>query len=176
MALSLLLCAYFSLKAQDRTVGIFNISGEVFDGYTLFSPAANTTAYLIDECGQLINSWESQYRPGNAIYLTPDGFLYRAGRLNNLQIHAGGAGGIIEKFNWQGEVVWSFEYNSPTYRAHHDFQVLPNGHILILAWELKTMQESIDNGRNPELLSEGELWPEEIIEVKPNCIIGNKPY
>lgn len=163
-----------SLLGQDRTVGVFNIDNDVFDGYTLFSPAANTKAYLINECGQVINSWESEYRPGNAVYLSPDGNLYRAGRLNNLQIHAGGGGGIIEKFNWQGEVVWSFEYNSPTYRAHHDFQVLPNGNVLILAWELKTQQESLDNGRNPNLLSEEELWPEEIIEVRPEGTNGGE--
>lgn len=156
-----------SLLGQDRTVGVFNIDNDLFDGYTLFSPAANTTTYLINECGQLVNSWVSEYRPGNAVYLEPDGYLYRAGRLNNLQIHAGGAGGIIEKFNWEGEVVWSFEYNSPTYRAHHDFQVLPNGNVLILAWELKDRETSIENGRDPELLSEDELWPEEIIEVRP---------
>jgi hypothetical protein len=163
----LLFAVSFSLKAQDRTVGIKSIDKEVMAGYTLFSPAANTTTYLINECGQLVNSWVSEYRPGNAVYLEPDGYLYRAGRLNNLQIHAGGAGGIIEKFNWEGEVVWSFEYNSPTYRAHHDFQVLPNGNVLILAWELKDRETSIENGRDPELLSEDELWPEEIIEVRP---------
>jgi len=166
--------ASMSSFSQERTVGIMNISQGLFDGYTLFSPSSNTHIYLIDECGQMVNSWESQYRPGNAIYLSPDGYLYRAGRLDNQQIHAGGAGGIIEKFNWEGELVWSYEYNSPTYRAHHDFQVMPNGNVLILAWELKSQVESIENGRDPNLLSEGELWPEKIIEVKPEGIDGGQ--
>ena len=75
---------------------------------------------------------------------------------------AGGGGGIIERFNWEGDLLWSYTYNSPTHRAHHYFQVLPNGNILILAWELKTAEEALGYGRNPELLSENELWPEEI--------------
>ena len=170
ISICLIMICHFMGIGQDRTVGIFNIDSGVHEGYTLFSPAANTKVYLINDCGEVVNSWESEFRPGNAVYLTPDGYLYRAGRLNNLQIHAGGAGGIIEKFNWQGEVVWSFEYNSPTYRAHHDFQVLPNGNVLILAWELKSGEESINNGRNPNLLSEGELWPEKIIEVEPTGV------
>ena len=154
-------------NGQERTVGVFNIAPEVIEGYTLFSPAANTTAYLINDCGEIVNTWESAHRPGNALYLTAQGDLYRAGRLNNLQIHAGGGGGIIERFNWEGDLVWSYTYNSPTHRAHHDFQVLPNGNILILAWELKTAEEALAYGRNPELLSENELWPEEIIEITP---------
>ena len=90
-----LIVTVLCVNAQDRTVGVFNIENNIEEGYTLFSPAANTTSYLINECGEVVNSWVSDYRPGNALYLTPDGFLYRAGRLNNLQIHAGGAGGII---------------------------------------------------------------------------------
>lgn len=163
-----------NLNAQERSVGIFNIAADVEDGYTLFSPAASNTAYLINNCGELINSWECSTRPGNAVYLMPDGSLYRAGRLDNRQIHAGGAGGLIEKYNWEGDLVWSYTYNSPTYRAHHDFQVMPNGNVLILAWELKTYEECIENGRNPEILSENSLWPEKIIEVKPTGFEGGE--
>ena len=82
-------------------------------------------------------------------------------------IHAGGGGGLIEKYSWENDLLWSFEYNSPTYRAHHDFQVLPNGNVLILAWELRSKEEAITNGRDTTLLPDGELWPERIVEVEP---------
>lgn len=152
---------------EERTVGLMVNSSETYDGYTLFSPSSDTNVYLINNCGEKIHSWASHYRPGNAVYLQPDGTLWRAGRLTNQDINAGGAGGIIEQLDWDSNVIWSFTYNTSTVRAHHDFQVLPNGNVLVLAWEVRTMEECIANGRNPELLSESELWPEQIIEVKP---------
>ena len=158
---------FSSVFAQERTVGVFNNTAEAFEGYTLFSPAANNMVYLVDNCGRLVNSWECSAKPGNAIYLTTEGFLYRAAQMQNLKIFAGGAGGLIEKYNWDGDLVWSYTYNSPIQRAHHDFQVLPNGNVLILAWEVKSEEECLENGRNPELLAENVLWPEEIIEVTP---------
>ena len=157
----------FSVFAQERTVGVFNRAPGVSEGYTLFSPSANNVAYLIDNCGQLVHSWEASDKPGNALYLMDDGSLYRAAQTQNLQIVAGGAGGVIEKYNWEGDLVWTYTYSSPNFRAHHDFQVLPNGNVLILAWEVKSQMNCIQNGRDPELITENELWPEKIIEVEP---------
>ena len=57
----LLIVAYvvvFSVFAQERTVGVFNSALGVSEGYTLFSPSANNVAYLIDNCGQLMHSWD----------------------------------------------------------------------------------------------------------------------
>lgn len=165
----LLLFSCSSVWAQgvDRTLGLIQKSDESFEGYTLFSPGSDTNVYLINNCGELIHTWLTEYRPGNAVYLQPDGTLWRAGRLENQNIQAGGGGGIIQQLDWDSNVLWSFEYNTREYRAHHDFQILPNGNVLILAWVLKEKEEVLANGRNPELLSEDELWPEQIIEVKP---------
>ncbi|MFT6321951.1 MAG: hypothetical protein ACJAT4_002886 [Granulosicoccus sp.] len=106
--------------------------------------------------------------------MQPDGSLYRAGQLINQQIHEGGAGGLIEKYNWENDLLWSFTYNSPTYRAHHDFQVLPNGNILILAWEVIEKEEVIANGRDTTLLSDQKLWPEHIVEIEPIGVDSGK--
>jgi hypothetical protein len=35
---------------------------------------------------------------------------------------------------------------------HHDVKALPNGNILIIAWESKTNTEAIAQGRNPNLV------------------------
>ena len=153
--------------AQDRTVGVFQLETDAEEGYTLFSPSVNKSVYLIDNCGRLAHSWNCAAKPGNAVYLQPDGSLYRAGQLNNLKIHAGGAGGLIERYDWGNQLLWTFEYNTPTYRAHHDFQVLPNGNVLILAWEVKDLESCMANGRDTSILSNQKLWPEHIIEVAP---------
>ena len=159
---------------SQNTVGLILHEEETFEGFTLFSPSANSTVYLIDNCGKLINTWECSNKPGNAVYLQPDGSLFRAGQLINQQIHEGGAGGLIEKYNWDNDLMWSFTYNSPSYRAHHDFQVLPNGNVLLLAWEVKEKNEVIANGRDTTILSDEKLWPEHIVEIEPIGVDSGK--
>jgi hypothetical protein len=44
----------------------------------------------------------------------------------------------------------------------------------MIAWELKTATQAIEQGREPGLLTEGELWPEHIIEVKPVGVTGGE--
>ena len=43
---------------------------------------------------------------------------------------------------------------------------LPNGNVLILAWEYKSTAEAIAAGRDPTLLPDNAVWPEHIIEVQ----------
>jgi len=157
------------LFSQEQTVGVFIYDQNTYNGYTLFSPSKNT--YLIDNCGNLINQWTSQYQTGLSIYLLEDGTLLRTNRINTNNVFSGGGiGGGLEKLDWDGNVMWSYLYNSENYHQHHDVEVLPNGNILILAWERKTAEEAISQGRNPDLLEDNELWPEHIIEIEP---IGN---
>lgn len=136
---------------------------------TLFAPQGLTTTYLIDEHGDPVNTWESSYRPGLSAYLLEDRSLLRTaipGR-NGIFGNTGGAGGRVERFDWDGNLLWDFEYNSPKHLIHHDIEYLPNGNILMIAWEYKTAEEAIAAGRDPSLLVDGELWPDMIIEVEP---------
>jgi hypothetical protein len=147
-----------------------------FEGYTLFSPINSKTTYLIDNNGQLINSWDSNYTPGQSVYLLKDGSLLRTANNspgpNGSALNAGGAGGRIEIYNWEGDLTWFYELNNEQYRLHHDIDILPNGHILAVAWEQKTTTETISAGRNPNLLSEGVLWPDMIFEIEPTGSSG----
>ena len=85
----------------------------------------------------------------------------------NLTFHGGGAGGRVQEFTWDDELVWDFEYSSDTYLSHHDIERLPNGNVLMIAWELKNPEEAVAAGRDPELVAEDGLWADHIIEVKP---------
>ncbi len=72
-----------STFAQTPTVGtIFNTQG-AYDGYTLFAPLSSNTTYLIDNCGQQVNAWQSDAGPGDSAYLLEDGSLLRTKKLNN---------------------------------------------------------------------------------------------
>ncbi|MFK7810160.1 MAG: aryl-sulfate sulfotransferase [Saprospiraceae bacterium] len=150
---------------SQQTIGLFQNEEESFEGYTLFASTSYTSHYLIDNCGELVNEWPGQYRPGIASYLEEDGFLYRAVRNPGGSFFGGGLGGEIEKVDWEGNIVWSYRYANNQVHQHHDLEVLPNGNVLILAWEAKGMQEAIDEGHDPSL--EGAVWPEHIIEVEP---------
>ena len=174
--LTILLGCLFSnhLIAQDTTVGLIKME-KANSGYILFNPLNHNTTYLINRNGERVHSWESAYVPGMSAYLSDKGFLFRAGRVtDDTYINSGGAGGIIEKFNWDGDVVWQFRYSSPTVRQHHDFEILPNGNLLLLAWEKKTREEAVQAGRDPSAIGAGQLWPDHLIEVQPEGIQGGK--
>ncbi len=50
---------------------------------------------------------------------------------------------------------------------HHDLAVLPNGNILVVAWDRRSDAEVIAAGRNPNSISSNGVWFEKILEIKP---------
>ena len=169
-----LLLAALPLSAQTQTVGLFLNDAQAFRGYTLFAPLRANTTYLIDNDGKLVRSWQSSYQPGNAVYLLENGHLLRTGNARNPTFTSGGAGGRVQEFDWNGALLWDFEYSSNQYLQHHDVEPLPNGNVLLIAWELKSSSEAIAAGRNPALVSTRGLWPDKIIEVKPQGTNGGE--
>ena len=55
----------------------------------------------------------------------------------------------IEEYDWDGNLVWQFDYSASQYTQHHDIKPLPNGNILMLVVEKKTYEEAIVAGFNP---------------------------
>ena len=172
----LVLCAALSSvgATSERTVGLFLNEAGSFDGYTLFAPLRYDTTYLIDNDGSLIHSWGTG--AGFSAYLLDDGSLIRSSNFGPNPSFSGATGfgglGGVRQFAWDGTPVWEFEYSTADYMSHHDLEVLPNGNVLIIAWEHKTDVEAIAAGRNPDLLKDGELWPGHIIEVEPTGATG----
>ncbi len=153
-----------TMKAQ-QTVGLFTQNPGSLDGYVLFSPIPSDTTYLIDKCGYKVHSWWSTNHPGQSVYLLEDGTLLRPGALNNMTFNGGGRGGVIEKFDWNSNLLWTYTISSSTECQHHDLRQLPNGNVLAIVWELKTAAQAIAEGRNPANLGT-VLWSEKIIEVE----------
>jgi len=165
-----------SLQAQGRTTGIVLKDGsKSADGYTLFNSLSSKTTWLIDGSGRVANSWESDFVIGNSAYLLPDGDLLRTadpGPPANRVFVAGGDSGRVERYSWDGTLEWEFDYNDDTVRHHHDIAPLPNGNVLILAWEFRSRTDAVAAGRDPALLLRNAVWPEHIIEVKPEGASG----
>jgi len=154
---------------SQQTVGIFQNDSLSFNGYTLFAPMSSFTTYLIDNCGNSVHQWESDYRPGAVAYLHEDGHLYRAGTLPSSFFNGGGKGGRIEEFDWDGNLVWSFEYATEEYHLHHDIEILPNGNILAISWDKHSIEEAIQLGKDPNTVLI-QTWPDKIIELEK---VGN---
>ncbi len=169
---TLVFFAILSLQtsAQSQTVGLLNYEQGSLNGYTLFNPIRSTSTYLIDNCGRLVKEWESIYTPGNSTYLTEYGNLLRtasSGVQSNPVFAFGGAGERIQEVDWDNNLLWEFIYSDSTHRMHHDFVQLPNGNLIMPAWELKTAAEAIEAGRDTALLPDGVMWAEFVIEVVP---------
>ncbi|MCX6632474.1 MAG: aryl-sulfate sulfotransferase, partial [Candidatus Solibacter sp.] len=121
----------------------------------------------MDNNGRTVRSWKSQYEPGQSVYLLPNGHLLRAGMLKVQGGIGGGEGGIIEEFDWDGNLVWEFRHATRDYQMHHDIKPLPNGHVLAMAVERKSQEECVRAGFNPEMLRDGSLSPEYLLEIEP---------
>jgi hypothetical protein len=122
----------------------------------------------MDNDGMVVNKWKSQYFQSLGTYLLENGNLIRTcSHMINPIFPLGGYTGRVEIFDWNGNLLWYFEYSTNEYCLHHDVEILPNGNILMSAWEKKVANESIDKGRNPELNRWPYQCPEYIIEVEP---------
>lgn len=157
----------FSGAHARRTVGLLKDEPGAFSGYTLLSPGTHRTSYLIDTRGRVVHSWASAFFPGQSSYLLPNGNLLRTAALGNVIAPGGGAGGLVEEFDWNGNLVWRFALSTPTAMLHHDIERLPNGNTLMIVWEMKTGAEATAAGRDPAKMSQGVVWLDKIIEVQP---------
>lgn len=159
--------------AQDNTVGLLYYDpSSTYEGYNLIYPHNQPTAYLLDMCGQVVNQWtdDTDFRPGNTAYLTPEGKLVKTKRASTVTedaIWAGGGGAYVEIWDWDNNLEWSYFANDETERLHHDIAVKENGNILMVVWEYKSLEEVIQAGRDTSTLADGTMWPDKVIEVDP---------
>ena len=158
-----------SVPVGERTVGVVHSdSDKACPGYTLLSAGRET--YLLDADGRVVHEWRAE-RVSFCAYLLSNGDLLRDGSERELAplFRAGGAAGYIEQVSWSGELKWSFNIGPYTrYLSHHDLEPLPNGNVLMLAWERKSKAEAMQAGRRPELIPDGEVWDNLVLELKPD--------
>jgi len=145
-------------------------NSDIYEGYNLYTTIQDEKSYLIDNDGNTVHTWTSNYKPALSVYLLEDGSLLRTNNdsSNSTFGNSAGAGGIIQKLDEDSNVIWEYSYTSDTYIQHHDIEELPNGNILMIAWDKKSEAEALAAGRDPTLLDDNELWPDKLIEVDPD--------
>ncbi len=156
---------FLTENSQAQTVGLFNYSDKAFEGYTLIA-GFSQDVFLIDNCGLKVHQWSVQAQPGMSTYLLEDGRLLRAGRTNS-SFSGGGSGGLVQIYGWESELLWSYRFTNDFEHQHHDLEILPNGNILVLAWDLVLVQDAVALGRDPELLTDDGIWLEKVVEIEP---------
>lgn len=170
-----------SVEAAAPTVGVLLKNAEkACPGLTMFHPGRSTV--LIDLNGELVHEWKSN-RDGSVGYLQPDGTLIRYGQSprftgpgnprdetewNSKHWSFAGGSGYVQAIDWDSTLLWEYQYISHRVCGHHDIEVMPNGHVLISAWERHTREEAIAMGRDPEKLTDDELWSDHVVEVAPD--------
>ena len=158
---------------------------DVFDGLTLFSvysdepDESNHYTILMDNDENIIQFWSHNRGAASMSYLLSDSTLIYPYRQENPSMCNGGVGGGISRYSWDGDLIWSYEFSSDVYQHHHDIQPIPNGNILILAWERHTETQSFDTefyggegygwaelGRSEVNNPLNQMWSEAIFEIE----------
>ena len=137
---------------------------EPCDGETLISPLYSNDTYLIDMDLNVIKTWHCGNPPGFVAYLLEDGSILRPCAYPGGYFYGGGLGGRVQKYNAEGQLIWNFLFANNDHAQHHDVLMLPNGNVLLIAWERKTLEEVIAAGR---VNVYGEMWPDAFFEIEP---------
>lgn len=131
--------------------------------YILYSTQSSTTTTLLDTNRTVYKTWSHVgYKTGYSSYLAPGGYLYKTISKSGVSFTGGPICGQIIKMDWAGNIVWNYTYSTTDYCSHHDFHVMPNGNVLLIAYERHTAAEVAALGGS----FNGEVWSEHVVEIK----------
>lgn len=145
-------------------------------GYTLIHQLMSRRTDLVDMEGRLVHRWRSKHGLAGGARMLANGDLVRTGLLENSPFNnpAPGITGVVERFDWDGNLLWSFVHAQARKTIHHDIEVLPNGNLLLIGVETKARDEVLAAGRDPARMREDSLWSDYIIEVSPSGDSGGR--
>lgn len=109
----LIVTACLCLQAVEQKVGLIKNDPGAYTGYTLFAPIGSMTTYLIDMEGRIVNTWKSNYRPGQSACFLKNGHLLRTASLGpraSRDFPHGGSSGRVEEYTWDGKLIWEFTF------------------------------------------------------------------
>jgi len=144
---------------------------QVFEGITLLTNLGGAEniehkTRLINNNFEEINIWNHNYVPFSIGYLSPDSIL----TIGYKSDFDEGTGPKIVKLDWGGDIIWEISIPVDTLEPHHDIEPLPNGNILLIGWETKTIDEATQVGR---INVTEDFKPDKILEIQP---IGSDNY
>ena len=141
------------------------IHAQKWGNHTLYATQNGTNAFIIDTLGAITHSWTfpSTAKTGYSTYLLQGGTLVRTVARTGNSFNGGPICGQVQKVDWNGNVIWDYVYSTTTYCSHHDICPLPNGNVLLIAYESKSPTEVSAAGCTQNIT----MWPDKIVEVMP---------
>lgn len=157
---------YWILFISFLLLSFGSVTAQTFDGYALYNMQNSNTAYLIDDAGNIAHTWSCALSGNYSVHLKESGNLVRGGVYSSNQINGAAVSGIIQELDASANVVWDYVYSTSSHVSHHDFCVLPNGNVILTAWEVKTGSELSQAGWSGSTTS--DKWPTHFIELEPD--------
>lgn len=137
-----------------------SLLAQEFDGYAVYTDG--NQAYMIDKDGNIAHRWNCDERSNYSMFLKDNGNIVRGARAQGASINGAAVGGLVQELDPDGNVVWEFTYSDVDRIAHHDICEMPNGGVLMIAWEIPSLQELQDLGFQE---TRGK-YPTHLIEVQ----------
>jgi len=164
-----------SIQGNMVERGLLKNTEKSTPGYVIFNPSNSTKTFLMDKNGSVVHTWVGELQAHLSPYLLENGHLLRMEVDSDYPTFAaGGTSGRIREYDWDGNIIWDFEYANEKELIHHDIEVLPNGNILAIAYEAKTVEEALAVGMDSEHIAKAGVWPDKIIEIKPTKPSGGE--
>jgi hypothetical protein len=139
-----------------------NTSAQQWGNHTLYATQNGTTAVIIDTNGATTHSWTFTTQTAYSTYLLQGGTILRSVKKSGVSFTGGPISGQFQKVDWSGNILWDYSYSSTTHCSHHDIEAMPNGNVMIIAYDKKTASEVTAAGSTYG----SEMWPESIIEIQ----------
>lgn len=155
-------------QSADESRGLQLNEAGAFDGYTLLSPLASKSVFLLDMRGEVVHRWDTDGMNGGSIYLLDNGNLLCLcfGKENPRFTGPGVTCGLMQEVNWDGDVVWEYLLSDDFHLMHHDVEPLPNGNILLITWEAVEREDAIAWGRDADQINDAGLWMDAVFEIE----------
>ena len=135
----------------------------VYNNLVLICPNGGQTPYLVDKGGNIKHSWSLDTFLGNDFELLPNGKTLGIFKTTNPILGFGGYGGVINLFDQNNILEWTYEVSNENEIAHHDVELLKNGNIMIMLWE----KIEVDTHQNFGVDFDQPIYIEKLIEVNP---------
>ena len=107
LVLVFVLTCFLPLSSSTKVEKLSNQNTMITEGQILYSPMWSTNTHLLEYDGNLNHTWYSSYFPGVMVRWFGDGTIVRTIRVG-AGPGSGGAGGGVQKVEWDGTVVWDF--------------------------------------------------------------------
>ena len=154
-----------------------SVHAELFDGNLLYTPGgggSSNTTYYKNSDGVTIKTWSHSTGAASMPYFLPspnggveNALLYYPCRSNDPTMEAGGFGGRVDIYNWDGDLLYRYEISSVRNQHHHDIALLPNGNFIVVAWERFYNGEWQQFGRTSVNNNLSQMWVTAFYEIEP---------